>query len=99
MIPMLKDHYTVYTIDLLGCGRSEKPNLTYTNFLYVQLISDFIKSEIGRRTDVVAVGASSSILTMACAYNPDLFDQSNNLSTLKKKSVPSILINKSLLKK
>ena len=75
MIPMLKDHYTVYTIDLLGCGRSEKPNLTYTNFLYVQLISDFIKSEIGRRTDVVAVGASSSILTMACAYNPDLFDQ------------------------
>ena len=75
LIPMLKDHYTIYTIDLLGCGRSEKPNLTYTNFLYVQLISDFIKSEIGRRTNVVATGASASLLTMACAYNPDLFDQ------------------------
>ena len=55
LIPMLKDNYTVYTIDLLGCGRSEKPNLTYTNFLYVQLINDFIKSEIGRRTNVIAI--------------------------------------------
>ena len=35
LIPFLKEHYTVYPIDLLGCGRSEKPNLTYTNFLYV----------------------------------------------------------------
>ena len=28
--------HTVYTIDLLGCGRSEKPGITYTNFVYVQ---------------------------------------------------------------
>ena len=75
LIPMLKDNYTVYTIDLLGCGRSEKPNLTYTNFLYVQLINDFIKSEIGRRTNVIATGASSSLVTMACSYNEDLFEQ------------------------
>ncbi|MBQ7795282.1 MAG: alpha/beta fold hydrolase [Lachnospiraceae bacterium] len=75
LIPMLKEEYTIYTIDLLGCGRSEKPNLTYTNFLYVQLISDFIKSEIGRRTNIIATGGSASLVTMACAYNPDLFDQ------------------------
>jgi len=75
LIPMLKDQYTIYTIDLLGCGRSEKPNLTYTNFLYVQLISDFIKSEIGRRTNVIATGASASLITMACAYKPELFEK------------------------
>lgn len=75
LIPMLKDQYTIYAIDLLGCGRSEKPNLTYTNFLYVQLISDFIKSEIGRRTNVIATGASSSLITMACAYKPELFEK------------------------
>ncbi len=75
LIPYLKDHYTIYTIDLLGFGCSEKPNLTYTNFLYVQLINDFVKSEIGRRTNVIASGDSSSIITMACAYNPDLFEQ------------------------
>ena len=33
---------TVYTIDLLGCGCSDKPNFTYTNFLYVQMISDLL---------------------------------------------------------
>lgn len=75
LISLLKEDYTVYTIDLLGCGRSEKPNLTYTNFLYVQLISDFITLEIGRRTNVIATGASASIVTMTCAYKTELFDQ------------------------
>lgn len=75
LIPQLKDQYTIYTIDLLGCGRSEKPNLTYTNFLYVQLINDFIKSEIGHRTNVIASGSSSSLVTMTCGYNSDLFEK------------------------
>ena len=43
LVGKLSETYTVYTIDLLGFGRSEKPNLTYTNYLYVQLISDFYK--------------------------------------------------------
>jgi len=73
LISQLKNQYTIYTIDLLGCGRSEKPNLTYTNFLYVQLINDFIKSEIGHRTNVITSGSSSSLVTMACGYNLDLF--------------------------
>lgn len=75
LVPLLKGHYTIYTIDLLGCGRSEKPNLTYTNFLYVQLLNDFIKSEIGCRTNVIATGDASSIATMACSYAPALFEQ------------------------
>lgn len=75
MIARLQDTYTVYTIDLLGCGRSEKLNMTYTNYLYVQLISDFIKSEIGHRASVIATGESASIPIMACANTPDLFDQ------------------------
>ena len=75
LIPTLKKHYTVYTVDLLGCGRSEKPNLTYTNFLYVQLLSDFIQSEIGRRTSVIATGASAPLVIMTCGYRSDLFDQ------------------------
>lgn len=75
MISLLKEQYTVYTIDLLGCGRSEKPDLTYTNYLYVQMISDFIKSEIGHRTNVIATGASSALALMACNNAPELFDQ------------------------
>lgn len=71
----LSQDHTVYSIDLLGYGRSEKPNLTYTNYLYVQLLSDFIKSEIGHRTDIVATGASASLAIMACSNSPELFDQ------------------------
>lgn len=75
LVPKLQESYTVYTIDLLGCGRSEKCAITYTNYLYVQLISDFIKSEIGHRTSVIATGEAASIPVMACANNSDLFDQ------------------------
>ncbi|MCI8887486.1 MAG: alpha/beta fold hydrolase [Hungatella sp.] len=71
----LEKKYTVYSLDLLGCGESEKPCLTYTNYLYVQLISDFIKSVIGHRTDVISSGASGSFMIMACSNNPDLFDR------------------------
>jgi len=74
IIPSLSKNYTVYALDLLGCGQSEKPCLTYTNYVYVQLISDFIKSEIGHRTDIIATGGSSSFVIMACANTPDLFN-------------------------
>ncbi|MGN0331560.1 MAG: alpha/beta fold hydrolase [Lachnospiraceae bacterium] len=71
----LSEKYTVYTIDLLGFGPSEKPNLTYTNYLYVQLLSDFIKSEIGRRTDIITSGSSASLAIMACCNDSELFDK------------------------
>lgn len=73
MMIKLEKHHTVYTIDLLGCGRSDKPNITYTNYLYVQLISNFIKDVIGEKTDVVATGSSSSFTVMACNMEKDLF--------------------------
>ncbi len=55
----------VYTIDLLGCGRSDKPKLTYNNFLYVQMIIDFIKDVIGEPASIIATGKSSAPVTMA----------------------------------
>ena len=69
-----KDH-TVYTLDLLGCGRSDKPSLTYTNFLYVQLLTSFIQDVIGEKTNVITSADASSIAIMANQMNPDLFDQ------------------------
>ena len=46
---------TVYRLDLLGCGCSDRPILTYTNYLYVQLITDFIKHIIGEKTDIIVL--------------------------------------------
>lgn len=67
--------HTVYTIDLLGCGKSDKPGITYTNYLYVQLITDFVRTVIGHRVDVITSGRSSSIAIMACNLNQDIFDK------------------------
>lgn len=82
MVSRLQNEYTVYTIDLLGCGRSEKCSMTYTNYLYVQLISDFIRTVIGHRTNIIATGEAASIPIMACSNTPDLFDQIMLISPL-----------------
>ena len=71
----LAEEHTVYSIDLLGCGNSDKPNILYTNFLYVQLISDFIKNVIGDKTTVVATGESAAFVLAACNNNEDLFGE------------------------
>ena len=42
IIYSLSKKHTVYAVDLLGCGRSDKPKFIYTNYIYVQLINDFI---------------------------------------------------------
>ena len=73
------DHFsatnTVYSIDLLGCGCSERPILTYTNFLYVQLLTDFIKNVIGEKTDVIVSRDSSPFVLMTCANDDTLIDR------------------------
>lgn len=70
VIRRLARSHTVYAIDLLGCGRSDRPYLTYTNFLYVQLVNDFIRDVIGEKTDVVASNDSLSFVTLASRMNP-----------------------------
>lgn len=75
IINTLSSHYTVYTLDLLGCGRSDKPKITYTNFLYVQLITDFVKNIITKKTDVIASGLSGSFTIMACANDKEVFNK------------------------
>lgn len=61
----LQKNHTVYTIDLLGCGLSDKPGVSYTNYMYVQLLTSFIKNVIGTKTDIIASNMSSSFVIMA----------------------------------
>ncbi len=80
---------TVYSLDLLGCGCSDRPILTYTNFLYVQLINDFIKNIIGKKTDVIVSGNSASFVLMACANDETIINRivmvnPQNLASLAK---------------
>lgn len=75
LLKNLSADHTVYCLDLLGCGRSDKPNLTYTNYFYVQLINDFIEHVIHEKTDIIATGLSSSFVLMACSTNPDAYNK------------------------
>lgn len=62
----LAQKHEVYCMDFLGYGLSDKPDMTFTNYLYVQMISDFIKNVIGRKTDIIASGDSFPIAVMTC---------------------------------
>lgn len=61
IISHLSQSHTVYAIDILGCGRSDKPALTYTNYMFVQIITDFINDIIKEPTDIIMSGDSSPI--------------------------------------
>lgn len=73
LINQLSKNHTIYALDIIGCGRSEKPKMTYTNYIYVQLINNFIKDVIGAKTDVITSGSSSNIAIMGCYSEPDLY--------------------------
>ena len=75
IIDTLSETHTVYALDLLGCGRSEKPRMTYTNYIYVQLINTFIKEVIGSRTDIITSGDASSIAIMGCYSDSSLYNR------------------------
>lgn len=95
----LAKNHKVYTIDLIGCGRSDKPKLVYNSFLYVQLLTDFIKEVIDESTDIIATGTSVAPVIMTAKtcekwidrimlINPadlvDLSDVPDNFSKIKK---------------
>ncbi len=75
VVDKLAQTNTVYTIDLIGCGYSDKPKLTYTNYLYVQLLSDFMRDVIQERATIVSTRYSCSISIMASYIDPKLFDK------------------------
>lgn len=71
----LAKNYKVYTIDLLGCGRSAKPKLKYNHFLYVQLISDFIKEVVAEPVNIIATGMSAAPVITAAKLHEDWIDR------------------------
>ena len=67
----LERKFRVYVIDLPGCGRSEKPWQTYTDFYYIECLRQFIQEVIQGPATVVASGASAPILCMLDKVYPE----------------------------
>ena len=73
VIPILREKYRVYAIDLIGCGRSDKPKYLYTQFLYDKLLVDFVRNVIGEKTVVIATGSAVPAAVMAAHLDPEPF--------------------------
>ena len=71
------DHFastnTVYTIDLLGFGRSDRPAIKYSARLYISLISDFVHQVIGEPCVLVATSLSAAYAIVLAARDPQRF--------------------------
>ncbi len=72
LIDSLSKKHEVYCLDFLGYGLSDKPNITFTNYLYVQMVSDFIKNIIGKKTDIIATGDAFPVALMTCHNDNEL---------------------------
>jgi len=63
--------YRVYTLDLLGFGHSEKPDISYSSYLYTCLVNDFIEDVIKSPSIVVASDYSAAYTVMGYIFNLD----------------------------
>jgi pimeloyl-ACP methyl ester carboxylesterase len=72
-VDYLARHNTVFTIDLLGFGRSDRPAIRYSARLYISLISDFVHQVIGAPCVLVATSLSAAYAIVLGARDPERF--------------------------
>jgi pimeloyl-ACP methyl ester carboxylesterase len=67
--PLAKRH-TVYTLDLLGFGRSDRPRRTYDASDYPALLTDFLIDVVGTRATVIANSLTAAYAITVAAATP-----------------------------
>lgn len=72
-IDALSEYNKLYIIDLLGFGDSSNPAITYSSYIYTQLINDFIKDVIEEPVNISAASNSASFAVMAYKFHPENF--------------------------
>jgi pimeloyl-ACP methyl ester carboxylesterase len=71
----LREQHTVYALDLLGWGRSDRPHGPYNSEDYVDLIESFTRNVIGAPCALIASSDSCSYAIEAAQQSPELFSQ------------------------
>lgn len=69
----LAEHHTVYTIDLLGFGLSDRPAIRYSARLYLALLADFAAQVIAAPTVLVASSLAAAYAIVLGARDPGRF--------------------------
>lgn len=94
-LAVLGDHHTVYALDMLGFGASEKASVSYKVELWVDQVYDFWRTFI--RQPVVLVGNSigSLVSLAAAAAHPDMVQGVVMMSlpdpSLEEEAIPQFL--------
>jgi pimeloyl-ACP methyl ester carboxylesterase len=68
----LSQRHTVYAVDLLGFGKSERPDAPYSGSFYRDLLADFLEDVVRRPATVVASSLSSGYAVDVVRSRPDL---------------------------
>ena len=68
----LSRRHTVYAVDLLGFGKSERPAAPYTGTLYRDLLGAFLGEVVGRPAVVMASSLSAAYAVGAARSRPSL---------------------------
>jgi pimeloyl-ACP methyl ester carboxylesterase len=69
----LANAYTVYAIDLLGFGLSEKPQMAYSGALFADLVHDFVADVLPGSTYAIGSGLGASYLVNVAVRRPERF--------------------------
>jgi pimeloyl-ACP methyl ester carboxylesterase len=69
-IPALAERHTVFALDLLGFGRSDRPAARYSPRLYQALLADVVAKVVGESCAVVASALSAAQLIALAARDP-----------------------------
>ncbi|MDJ0682426.1 MAG: alpha/beta fold hydrolase [Xenococcaceae cyanobacterium MO_167.B52] len=92
-IPVLKEKYTVYALDLLGFGASRKADTNYTVDLWVEQVRDFWLTMINQPVILVGNSIGSLVCLRAAETYPDM------VQGLVMLSLPDVSLRQEMLPK
>ena len=71
----LSQRYTVYAVDLLGFGKSERPSAPYSGSFYADLLADFLAEVVGRTEMLLGSSLSAAYAVAVARAQPGLMDR------------------------
>lgn len=94
-LAVLGEHHTVYALDMLGFGASEKALVSYKVDLWVEQVYDFWRTFIGQPVVLVGNSIGSLVSLAAAATHPDMVQGVVMMSlpdpSLEEEAIPQFL--------